>query len=99
MGTYKTTVSGKALCLVEIGKSRRPRVVITHVTIPCTYTSDWQIDGGFYHDEGLYDIDYDNARITYPDEFEIVTIDGEVVEGNGRIAKLIKIIDSRTKED
>lgn len=99
MGTHETIVSGKALCIVEIGRGLKPKVVITHITIPCTYTSDWQIDGGFWHDEGGYDIDYDDARITQPDEFEIVTVDGKIVEGNGEITKLIKIIESNLTED
>ena len=92
MDTREIQLEGKALCLVRIGY--KEVIVITTIKVDGTYTPDWQCDGGFYHDEGWFDIDLSEAEIVYPDEYEIVNLDHTFTEGTREISELIKVIDS-----
>lgn len=71
--------------------------VITHITVPCTYIPDWQYDAHCWNDEGNYDYDYDDAVVTYPDEYEeikLYNIVNHIAEGNDIIIKLINVVDA-----
>lgn len=62
-----------------------PVIVRTLVRVPATYTSDWQYDGGFWHDEGGYDYDLDKYELVYPREYEYLDTTGEWKEGKHRL--------------
>ena len=101
--TREAILTGLALCLVKINNSIIPRYVITHITVPCTYTPDWQCDAYCWHDEGSYDYNYDNAYVTYLEDFEEIRLFNDeknhLIEGSGTITKLISVLEANLSED
>ena len=97
----ETILSGLALCEVKLSNKLGSTFVITHITVPCTYTPDWQYDAHCWHDEGNFDYDYDNAFVTYPDEYEEIKLcntKNHIETGNSTINKLINVIDAWLSE-
>lgn len=101
--TRETKLAGLALCEVKVNNKMGTTYVITHITIPCTYTSDWQYDAHCWHDEGNFDYDYSDAVVTYPDEYEEIRLYSDenehLKEGTGEISKLIRVLQANLNED
>ena len=70
-----TTVKlrGPILAEVKINKYHTA-VVKVCVEVMGEYQSDWQCDGGFYHNEGTTDIDWDTVKPVADDEYTEVTV-------------------------
>lgn len=97
MSQRETMLEGYALCLVKINHIEE--VVSTYIEVPAVYTSDWQVDGGFSHDEGQFDYDLNNdARIMYPDEYELIGPCGRKRDGKYKIDKLIRVFEADLEE-
>lgn len=96
MSKRETKLEGYALCLVEINYIEE--VVSTYIEVPATYIEDVQCDGGFYHDEGWFDYDLNEANIMYPDEYELIGPCGRKREGRYKISKLIKVFEADLEE-
>lgn len=96
MSQRETMLEGYALCLVEI--NRVEKVVSTYIEVPAIYTSDLQCDGGFYHDEGWFNCDLEDATLMYPDEYDLIGPCGRKREGRHTINKLIKVFEADLEE-
>ena len=99
--TRDATLTGMALCEVKLADRLGTVFVITHITVPCTYTPDWQCDAHCWHDEGNFNYDYDDAFVTYPDEYEEIKLynfKNHIEEGNSAIIKLINVLDAWLSE-
>ena len=96
MSKRETKLEGYALCLVQINGVEK--IVSTYIEVPATYTSDWQTDGGFSHDEGWFDYDLNEATIMFPDEYEIIYSYGNKKEGTKIIDKLIRVFETDLEE-
>ena len=89
--TTECFLKGQAFCKVKVGNEEK--YVLTHITVPCTYTSDWQCDAHCWHDEGTCDYDMADAYVTYPDEYQEIDFYCEkFVDGNGEITELLEVI-------
>lgn len=96
MSERETKLEGYALCLVQIG--HQEKIVSTYIEVPAIYTSDWQVDGGFSHDEGWFDYDLNDATLLYPDEYDIIHAYGNKKEGTKVIDKLIRVFEADLQE-
>ena len=96
--TRETKLSGMALCEVKLS-DYRTYIVSTHITIPCTYTPDWQCDAHCWHDEGNFDFDTKDAYVTYPDEYKVIDVEGNVTEGDKEITKVVQVLRYNLNED
>lgn len=93
----ETKLEGMALCLVKIG--HREEVVSTMISIPAVYTPDWQCEvANWWHDEGSFDWDIKEAEVKYPDEYTIISVDGDTKEGTQPITELIQVLKEDTSE-
>lgn len=101
--TRETKLVGLALCEVKIDNKIGTTHVITHITIPCTYTPDWQCDAHCWHDEGSFDYDYSEAIVTHPDEYEEIRLYSDerehLKEGTGKIINLVKVLQANLNEE
>ena len=85
-------VNGTILCKARIKRYDEIKIVRTGASARGEYLSDWQCDGGFYHDESTIEIDYDTIELIAPNEYEIVTATGSY-EGNSEIVEILEIYD------
>lgn len=69
----KVKLRGPILAEVKINKYHTA-VVKVCVEVMGEYQSDWQCDGGFYHDEGTTDIDWGTVKPVADDEYTEVTV-------------------------
>lgn len=74
--------------------------IIARTMIECDAEGfdDWQCDGGFYHNEGQLNINWDTARAVYPDEYEVI-MGGEDCEGKHTIEEIVEVFPNTVLED
>ena len=83
---------GPILAKVTIGKYTTA-IVKTYVETTGEYQSDWQCDGGYYHNEGTTDIDWGSLELVADDEYTVITVYGDH-EGRNRITKILEVFDN-----
>ena len=68
--------------------------IIARTLIECDAEgfSDWQCDGGFYHDEGEFNVDWSSAKVVYPDEYEVIMGDKNC-EGKHTIEEIAEVFE------
>jgi hypothetical protein len=68
--------------------------IIARTMIECDAEgfSDWQCDGGFYHDEGEFNVDWSSARVVYPNEYEVIMGDKNC-EGKYTIEEIVEVFE------
>ena len=64
---------GMAICRIK-ENTHSFNTKIARLLIECDAEgfTDWQCDGGFYHDEGEFNVDWSTARPVHPDEYEVI---------------------------
>lgn len=94
--TKETKVTMKGMATVEVELENNNRLIVTTLCqAPAIRIDDWQSDGGFWHNEGGYDIDLINIKPVYPDEY---TYQGTNKFYNSPIKKIIRVIDDELEE-
>lgn len=89
--TTAVILRGPILAKAIVGKYTTA-IIKTYVEADGEHLSDWQCDGGFYHDEGMTEIDWDSMRLVADDEYTLVTVYGEK-EGRSNITKILEVLD------
>ena len=84
---------GKILCKARIKRYKEIKIIRTGVYARGEYISDWQCDGGFYHNEGTLDVDYDSIELIASDEYEVITTTGSY-EGNSEVVEILETYDT-----
>lgn len=94
---YEVKFEGKVLAKVILQNEygcKRQKVATFMGECDGTYQSDWQCDGGYYHDEGEADYDEKDIKAKYPDEFEVITATGDKTDYYGENGyKIVEIVE------
>lgn len=97
--TRDCELEGMAICKAEIdGKKYKSVIVVTYISVPAEYTPDYQNDVYTCHDEGYYTYDLEDAEAKYPDEYKYLTLEGELKEGEGKITRVIEVLEEYLQE-
>ena len=92
INTTAVYLRGYVLAQVEIDFMLDTYVVV-EVEVEGTYTTDWQQDGGYWHDEGFYEYDNKDIKIIDNKNYYCIQLDNPcLLEGEHEITKLKKIL-------
>lgn len=95
--TRETNVIMQGMATIEAELEDNSQLIVTTLCqASAIRIDDWQCDGGFWHNEGGYDIDYDNIKPIYPDEYEY---EGTNKFYNSPIKKILRVIDDELEEE
>lgn len=92
-------LTGYVLCLAKTSNSWGKQVISVEVQCPATYTSDWQKDAECWHDEGFIDFNINDAEPIDDTIYKVALLDGDFVEGEGKIEKIIQFLDWDLNEE
>lgn len=96
--TRDARLEGYAICRAKIKGWIDFKIISTIITVNGTYTPDWQEDAHYWHDEGWYEYDLDEAEPVDVKDYAIIRDNGEVVSGDSEIIKIIEVLSNYLSE-
>ena len=85
-------MSGSCLLQVKLGLFNSDEVVITECECNAKYLYEWQEDGGFWHEVGYYDYDFDSIKPISTNSFYLVKPNGQVLKNTNPKINILKVL-------
>lgn len=86
----------KCMAIIKAKQNKKSfHTILARTLIECNAEgfSDWQCDGGFWHDEGEFNVDWSSAKVLYPEEYEVLMGNGNY-EGKHSIEEVVEVFES-----